>query len=191
MIDNNSGQEELVHTNTNTKTEIQHNEKTVEGKEYVDTTKLCLEPGCIHAASKLLSKMNLDAKPCDDFFEFACGKFVKDAFISDDKTSINTFVTMRDKLKQQLRIILEEPIADNEIKPFVQTKTFYKTCMNKKAIAEREEKPLLNLLKLFGGYPVLEPSEFKEESFSWVDAIKKFRQMGISVDYLFDFSVGK
>uniref|UniRef100_A0A336JZW6 CSON009745 protein n=1 Tax=Culicoides sonorensis TaxID=179676 RepID=A0A336JZW6_CULSO len=159
------------------------------GRELVDTEKICLEPGCIHAASDLLEKMNLDANPCEDFYEFACGKFVKETFISDEKTSVNTFVTMRDKLKQQLRMILEEKPQDDEIAPFKQAKLLYKTCMNKTQIAKKGETPILKLLNIFGGMPALVGSNWDESKFSWVETVKKFRQMGLSVDYVMDFSV--
>lgn len=166
----------------------QHKEH-VNGKELVDTANMCLEPGCIHAASDLLKKMNLKTDPCQDFYEFACGRFVKETFISDEKTSVNTFVTMRDKLKQQLRMILEAKIEDNEVLPFKQAKALYKTCMNKTNIARKGEEPILKLMQIFGGLPSLEGKEWNENKYSWVESIKKFRQMGISVDYLMDFSV--
>lgn len=155
----------------------------------VNPANLCLEPGCIHAASDVLEKMNLDVNPCEDFYEFACGRFVKDTFISDEKTSVNTFVTMRDKLKEQLRKLLEEKISNDDILPFKQAKGLYKACMNKTQIEKKGETPLLKLMKIFGGLPVIEGTEWDESKFSWIEATKKFRQMGISVDYLMDFSV--
>lgn len=166
-----------------------HQEEHVKGKELVDTANMCLEPGCIHAASNMLDKMNLDVDPCQDFYEFSCGRFVKETFISDEKTSVNTFVTMRDKLKQQLRMILEEKFGDDDVLPFKQAKALYKTCMNKTNIAKKGEKPILMLMQIFGGLPAIEGMEWDESKFSWVETVKKFRQMGISVDYLMDFSV--
>lgn len=36
---------------------------------------VCLTPGCVHAASKMLEQMDSAVEPCDDFYNFACGKF--------------------------------------------------------------------------------------------------------------------
>lgn len=36
---------------------------------------ICLTPGCVHAASKMLEQMDDSVEPCDDFYNFACGTF--------------------------------------------------------------------------------------------------------------------
>lgn len=92
---------------------------------------ICFEPGCIHTASKFLENMNPKVEPCDDFFEFACGNFLKNTNIPDDKTSVTMFSVINDQLQEQLRTMIEEPIMDNEPKPFVLAKKLYKACMNK------------------------------------------------------------
>jgi hypothetical protein len=31
---------------------------------------ICLTPGCVHAASKMLEQLDERVEPCDDFYEF-------------------------------------------------------------------------------------------------------------------------
>ena len=31
---------------------------------------ICLTPGCVHAASKILEKIDEQVEPCDDFYKF-------------------------------------------------------------------------------------------------------------------------
>lgn len=92
---------------------------------------ICFEPGCIHTASQFLQNMNPKVEPCDDFYEFACGNFLKNTNIPDDKTSVTMFSVINDQLQEQLRTMIEEPIMENEPKPFVLAKKLYKACMNK------------------------------------------------------------
>lgn len=92
---------------------------------------LCVSAGCVHTASKILQDMNPNVEPCDDFYEFACGNFIKNTNIPDDKTSITTFSVINDQLQEQLRTMIEEPIQENEPKPFVLAKKLYKACMNR------------------------------------------------------------
>ena len=47
----------------------------------------CYSKECISASNNLFQWMNLDADPCDDFNEFACGNFIRTSRIPDDKKS--------------------------------------------------------------------------------------------------------
>lgn len=97
---------------------------------------VCLTPGCVHAASKMLEQMDQTVEPCDDFYEFACGQYVEDTIIPDDKVSVNAFSVISDKLQEQLRTIITSPIEDEEIEPFRMVKKLYLACMNKSKAAK-------------------------------------------------------
>ncbi|OWR48508.1 zinc metalloprotease [Danaus plexippus plexippus] len=150
---------------------------------------LCTSPGCIHTASKLLINMDDKTDPCDDFYDFACGSFVKNTRIPDDKTSVNTFSIITDQLQEQIRALLDEPISENEPRPFVLAKTLYQACMNRTAIEARGVQPLLEMLLRLGGWPVLQGDTWNERSFSWEESVYRFREAGYSVDYFLDFSI--
>lgn len=92
---------------------------------------LCLTAGCVHSASNTLEMMDNSVDPCDDFYSYACGKFVQDTIIPGDKTSVNTFSTISDKLQEQLRSLVNDPINPDEPKPFKLAKELYNACMNK------------------------------------------------------------
>lgn len=92
---------------------------------------VCLSPGCVHAASKMLEQMDQTVEPCDDFYSFACGQYVEETIIPDDKVSVNAFSVISDKLQEQLRTIITAPIEDDEIEPFKMVKKLYLACMNK------------------------------------------------------------
>lgn len=86
-------------------------------------------------ASTLLKNMDREVEPCDDFYDFACGGFLKSTIIPDDKTTVNTFTGISDELQNQLRTSIEEKSPPNEPKPFRLVKNLYKACMNKSEYA--------------------------------------------------------
>ena len=90
---------------------------------------VCLTPGCVHAASKILAKMDETIVPCDDFYNFACGTFLKETVISDDQKRVDVNNEIDDKLQQQLRTLMDS-LNDSDIKPFKLMKKLYRACMN-------------------------------------------------------------
>jgi predicted metalloendopeptidase len=150
---------------------------------------ICLTAGCIHTASHMLESMDKSVEPCDDFYHFACGNFIKETHIPDEKVSVNIFSLIGDRLQEQLRSLVSEEAKEDESKPFTLAKNLYKACMNKSLIEERGIAPLLKIHKELGGWPVLVGDSWDEKSWSWIQSVKNFRKIGYSIDYIIDFSV--
>jgi len=75
--------------------------------------------------------MDESVDPCENFYEFSCGGFVKSTIIPDDKTQMTTFGMLNDKLDEQVRILVEESVKEDEPTPFRLIKDLYQSCMNK------------------------------------------------------------
>lgn len=151
---------------------------------------VCFTPECVHTASRIMENMDPEVEPCDDFYDFACGGFLKSTRIPDDKTSVNTFTNINDDLQDRLKLTIEEETKEDEPRSIKLVKVLYKSCMNKSMIQTRGLEPLRTILKDLGGWPVVEGDNWDEESFDWKESVYKFRRNGYSVDYFIDFSVG-
>jgi len=149
----------------------------------------CLSKGCIHTSAELLDKMDQTVNPCDDFYQFACGNFIEETVIPDDRTRTSMFSILGDKLNEQIKGLLSSEIAATEPKPFQLAKSVYQSCMDREKIEERGLEPLKDLLQKMGGWPLLEGDKWNEDGFKWYQMMYKFRDFGYSVDYLTDFSV--
>ena len=66
-------------------------------------TDVCLSKGCVRAASELITNMNELVSPCDDFYQFACGGWIKNQVIPDDRTTVSVFSLLQDELNHKLR----------------------------------------------------------------------------------------
>lgn len=92
--------------------------------------KVCLTQGCVHAASRMLEKMNQSANPCEDFYNYACGQFIADTIIPDGKSQISSYTHVREKVEHQIKALISAPIEVNEIEPFKKIKKLYASCLN-------------------------------------------------------------
>lgn len=75
--------------------------------------------------------MDKSVSPCDDFYSFACGQYMKNTQVPDDKVSVDAFSTVRDTLQDQLKTIITAEIAANDIEPIKMIKKLYSACLNK------------------------------------------------------------
>lgn len=52
----------------------------------------------VSAAARLLENMDTSVDPCDNFFEYACGSWLKQNVIPESSSVYSTFMTLRDSL---------------------------------------------------------------------------------------------
>ena len=107
-----------------------------------------MTPGCVKTASDILNNMDEEVNPCGDFYEFACGGFMKRTSIPDDRTRMSSFSVLGDELLTQVRMLLEEENAPGEPKPFQMARNVYKSCMDKESIEQLGTEPLKEKLRV-------------------------------------------
>lgn len=109
--------------------------------------------------------------------------------IPDDKTLITSFSVIENQLKEQLRVIVSEPIQTSEIEPFQNFKKLYQACFDTALIEERGVAPVLNALNAMGGWPVVVGSTWNPDTWTWQQSVINSRTNGYSVSYFLSFSV--
>lgn len=94
-------------------------------------------------------------------------------------------------MKDHLRLIVNEPIATNDIKPFQDLKKLNKACLNLNAIEDVGLQHVLDyvIVNQMGGWPVLLTTGWNDTGVSWTRTMAKAREHGFSVNTIFSFSV--
>lgn len=150
-----------------------------DSKEYT----VCKTKACIDAAKHVKSLINEKVNPCENFYQFACGRFVAYVGVKDDSYAPNDMAEIvTDKVALQLKEILENPINSHDIRPFRLAKKLYRLCMEEGKFGLKHMELVNKYLQIFGGWPVLEGSSWDERTFNWIELIKQFIKYGFNDD---------
>lgn len=93
-------------------------------------TATCLTSTCVQTAAYILGAMNTSANPCEDFYEYACGNWIKLNPLNDDQQAVNLFNKLADNVDMKLHNVLSVKPQPSELPIFVHTKRFYQSCLN-------------------------------------------------------------
>lgn len=91
----------------------------------------CSTLSCVHSSAVLLQKIDLDIKPCDDFYEFACGAYIAEQHTPDEKSTVDTLRYMYEQLIEYLLRLFEHPnesTTTQKIHKYAQN--FFDSCMD-------------------------------------------------------------
>ncbi|EPB70493.1 hypothetical protein ANCCEY_10426 [Ancylostoma ceylanicum] len=111
------------------------------------------------SASVILSSMNSSVDPCSDFYEYACGQWIRGHPIPDDAPSVSNFENLGQDLEFALKELLEEKIGREEAidreSAIGKAKFFYKLCLNESEIFDNWRTTFDEVVAAFGGWPSL------------------------------------
>ena len=91
-----------------------------------------------------VTAMDRTIDPCGDFFQYACGGWIKNNPIPPDQSAWDLYSKMEDENKEKLRGILEAASAPDTGRNAVNQKIgdYYVSCMDEKAIEAKGADPL-------------------------------------------------
>ncbi|OZJ04605.1 hypothetical protein BZG36_02056 [Bifiguratus adelaidae] len=142
---------------------------------------VCMTPQCVKTAAKILTDMDMDVNPCDDFYGYTCGDWERNHMIPNDKPGVGSFDSIFDDNLKVLKEIMESDFKsiDAEALPskdkiideqnFRKLKDYYVACLNETAIDAAGAEPVKPVLErihdLFPGDLWVKPS-FSVKEFS-------------------------
>lgn len=127
---------------------------------------ICKSSDCIKSAARLIQNMDTAAEPCTNFYQFACGGWMKRNVIPETSSRYSSFDILRDELEVVLKDVLQEP-KTGDIEAVRKAKTLYRSCVNESVIEGRGGDPLLKLLPDIYDWPVATENWEKNYGSSW------------------------
>ncbi|XP_029801745.1 endothelin-converting enzyme 1 [Suricata suricatta] len=120
------------------------------------TPPVCLSEACVSVTSSILSSMDPTVDPCQDFFTYACGGWIKANPVPDGHSRWGTFSNLWEHNQAIIKHLLENSTASvSEAERKAQV--YYRACMNETRIEELKAKPLMELIEKLGGWNITGP----------------------------------
>ncbi|XP_003218224.1 neprilysin isoform X1 [Anolis carolinensis] len=127
---------------------------------------ICKTSDCIKSAARIIADMDPTAEPCENFYQFACGGWLKKNIIPETSSRYSNFDILRDELEVVLKDVLDKENND-DIEAVKKAKMLYRSCINETTIDSRGGKPLINIMRTFSDWPVALDTWDRDYGASW------------------------
>ncbi|XP_036323139.1 neprilysin-like [Rhagoletis pomonella] len=138
-------------------------------------------------ATEVLKYMDLSADPCNNFYDFACGKWPdQQPQLQDGDAPISVQTQLIQRVRKDVQMLLDANTRSkgrpnlNERK----IKEFYKSCLTVDRSSGLQQAFLMNFVKEYHGMPLLAGTNWNS-NYDWVQVIARLR-----LNYGFDFLIG-
>ncbi|XP_077258121.1 neprilysin-11 [Temnothorax americanus] len=111
---------------------------------------MCQSEECIRTAARVIGAMNRSVDPCQDFYNFACGGWINKHPIPQSQSFWDQLSLLREELLKNLRILLEEPDEETDLKPVKMARALYRTCMDVASVEALGLEPIFEVLNSLG-----------------------------------------
>ncbi|KAH0624299.1 hypothetical protein JD844_007999 [Phrynosoma platyrhinos] len=107
----------------------------------------CLTEACIIVAGKILEALDRETNPCDDFYQYACGGWIKRNPLPDGRSKWSTFNSIWDQNQAIMKHLLENATFNSSSEAERKTQRFYLSCLKEQKIEELGSQPLMDLIE--------------------------------------------
>ena len=119
--------------------------------------KVCTHAHCNRVSDEILRSLNESVNPCDDFFQYSCGEWIKRQKIPKGR---NQFSAITQLSLNNEKLIMEALETDNpsDIPPLRMVKDFYRSCMDTHTIDKRGYTPAKDFVEKLNSWALLNSS---------------------------------
>ncbi|XP_052826014.1 neprilysin isoform X2 [Octopus bimaculoides] len=152
--------------------------------EHAKGEKPCLTEKCLKVAVTMMNKIDNNIKPCDDFWKYACGDYIKrhPVFPFENDTIYSSFQEIMTKTNRRQLVLLTEENTNDTISSVKKIKKFFKTCIDPDMSENKTVEQAMWRAIEFGGIPIVTGN--MDENVTRIELITNFAKYFASVSFL-------
>lgn len=140
-----------------------------------------------HLASSIIKSMDLTVDPCENFYDFSCGNYVKESDLIDENSEYSEVINLEKTVNKQFRILIQSKL-NNSFRPYKMARDFYSSCMNTSERNVVGFKAFLELIETTGGWPIIKGDSWNSEEFN-LNSILGNSLKNLLVNFIFEFNI--
>ncbi|XP_020284436.1 endothelin-converting enzyme 1-like isoform X2 [Pseudomyrmex gracilis] len=153
----------------------------------ISVIKICDSEDCVRIAASLKESMNASVDPCDDFYQYACGRWSQEHPIPDSSLTNSWFSERSDRVSRKIRELLKVNVSAGQVpRAVMQTKTLFTSCMDTRSMNELDLSPLIDLLELLN-LPMI-PAALTNKTDNYIEQSAKVKRI-LGRDIFFGFDI--
>ncbi|KFW00727.1 Endothelin-converting enzyme 2, partial [Eurypyga helias] len=114
----------------------------------------CLTDACVRVASKILEALDAETDPCQDFYQYSCGGWIKRNPLPNGRSKWSTFNSIWDQNQAIMKHLLENTTFNSSSEAERKTQRYYLSCLKEQRIEELGSQPLMELIDKIGGWNI-------------------------------------
>lgn len=134
-------------------------------------SKVCTHNHCQRVSNEILRSLNQSVDPCDNFFEYSCGSWIKRHTIPKGRNQFSAITQLNNNNEKLLLESLEmdEP---SDTPTIMKLKNFYRSCLDLKAIDQRGNGPALQFIKQMHSWALAGDSSWDAKRWDFYETLK-------------------
>nr|XP_023011692.1 neprilysin-1-like isoform X1 [Leptinotarsa decemlineata] len=133
--------------------------------------KSCITEECVTASVFLADTINNKSDPCDNFYNFSCGRFEEQSTLEEAQNRVN----------ESLKSLITSRVNKDDSRSVKLQKKYYTACMDQTGIEEDDNESLKTILNELGGWPLL--AKHWNASYNWGQIVDKCIELGLYYDW--------